>query len=145
MPCRDPRRVVSCAAPAPCTAHSTSVPRVLLPLKGKAPGMAGQRDAQWWPPMFCACPLLQSPGWARGWTTGRAESCVRSISTHQGCSHEQCPRAHLCRWGGRVTPRAQSQLGAMLRSDCSPALGAPHLHPHPKSIAAPTGCHCSKV
>lgn len=61
MPCRDPRRVVSWAAPASCTAHKTSVPCVLLLLKGKVLGMAGQKDAQWWPCMFCACPLLQSP------------------------------------------------------------------------------------
>lgn len=46
LPCRDPRRVVSWAAPAPCTAHTTSVPRVLLPLKGKSLGMAGQKEVR---------------------------------------------------------------------------------------------------
>lgn len=97
VPYRDPSRVVSWAGPAPCTAYTTYL-CVLFPLQGKALGMAGQKGAQWWPRMFYASPSLQSPGWARGWTNGTAQAGVGNISSHQGWSYDQCPRAHLCRW-----------------------------------------------
>lgn len=44
-------------------------------------------------------------------------------------------------WPQGHSPR----LGTVLRSYRGIAVGAPLLHPHPKSITALTGCHCSKV
>lgn len=146
VPCRGPRRVVSWAAAAPRTAHTTSVPCILLYIKGTGRAEGGEKIPGGG--HACSAPAFQSktqdgPEDGHCGHLGLIWGGDTATKDGPGGTVSQSPFLLSVREGDHRA--ATPGLGTTPWSHCSTAVGVPHLHPYPKSITELTGCCCLKM